>query len=77
MRTKYQERDPLLDENELARILKVNRAYVFGMHLRGRIPGYRLGQKSLRFRLSEVLAALANQPHNRGPYKSRKVVVNL
>jgi excisionase family DNA binding protein len=71
MGTKTQEPDPIIDENELAQKLKVTRDYVFDLHLRGRIPAYRLGQKSLRFRLSEVLAALANQPHNRGPYKKR------
>jgi hypothetical protein len=70
MRVKHSH-NSLLEPEELAAFLKIDRVQVFRMHLRGRIPGYRLGQKQVRFDLTEVLAALRN-PNNRGPYKNRR-----
>jgi excisionase family DNA binding protein len=70
MRVKHSN-NSLLEPEELAAFLKIDRVQVFRMHLRGRIPGYRLGQKQVRFDLAEVLAALRN-PNNRGPYKNRR-----
>jgi excisionase family DNA binding protein len=61
----------LLDPDELAAFLKINRDQVFRLHTSGRIPGIRIGQKQVRFDLEEVLRTLRN-PNNRGPYKKRR-----
>jgi excisionase family DNA binding protein len=70
MRLKSNQHHSLLDEDDLATVLKTSRLRIFKLHRNGKIPGYRLG-KTLRFDLSEVLSALRN-PNPRGPYKTRR-----
>jgi excisionase family DNA binding protein len=48
----------LLDERELATYLKVSVLKVRKLRYAGKLPFIRLGHKSIRFRLSSVLAAL-------------------
>jgi excisionase family DNA binding protein len=46
----------LLTADELATALKVRTSTVYDWHRFGRIRGYKLAYKTVRFRLSEVLA---------------------
>jgi excisionase family DNA binding protein len=70
MRLKANQNHSLLDEDEVAVVLKTNRVRIFQLYRSGKIPGYRLG-KTLRFDLAEVLNAL-RVPNPRGPYKTHR-----
>ncbi|MGQ9778539.1 MAG: helix-turn-helix transcriptional regulator [Bacillota bacterium] len=52
---------PLLTAHELARELKVTVDTVWRYTRRGKIPSVRLGPREYRYRLEDVLAALAAQ----------------
>jgi excisionase family DNA binding protein len=50
--------DPLLTTREVAEMLAVSPDSVIRMWKAGELPGFRLSSKVLRFRRSEILAAL-------------------
>jgi excisionase family DNA binding protein len=54
---------PKLDSDlkAVAAALNITVPYARQLWLRGAIPGYRLGHRTLRFRLADVMAALASR----------------
>lgn len=56
------ERDDLLNAEGLARALGLKPATVLKWHRQKRIPARKLSHKTLRFDLTEVLAALEARP---------------
>jgi excisionase family DNA binding protein len=50
--------EKLLTAREVGRVLNIGASTVYAMAHKKRIPGYAVGETGIRFRLSEVLAAL-------------------
>jgi excisionase family DNA binding protein len=50
--------EKLLTAREIGCALNIGASTVYAMAHKKRIPGYRVGETGIRFRLSEVLAAL-------------------
>lgn len=49
------EKEKLLTENELSKIIRVSKMSLYNWRQKGKITYYKLGNKTIRYKLSEVL----------------------
>lgn len=53
--------EPMVSANEIGKLLRLSGRCVTNHFHEGVLPGYRIGKKSIRFLVSEVLASVERQ----------------